>query len=252
VILTPHRNAFYNKIISLSEIRARKQWDRLRQDLTGGLTETILTHAHADEQSRKQAPCPQCDRLLTARPAMTRTVETLVGVVQFERPYFYCRTCRRGFYPFDEVLHLAPGRLQLDVQQAAAKVVIEMPYDEAQTFYHDLTGVSMGSERMHTLTNHAAQGLTVLDVAPSREQIEERIAAVAAGTWRRPVVVLGIDADVPTSQLDCPCCIRYTRRLTSIDVLALDSGGHHDVSTAQTAQRRSRPLPEPAKRDGIP
>jgi len=223
------------EVISLSEVRARKQWDglrqelhsrfdqwlddleqrlpepnttlaqvseivwQIRQDLTGGLTETIVTQAHASEQSRKQAPCPQCDRLLTARPAVARTVETMVGSLQLERPYFYCRTCRRGFYPFDEVLNLAPGHLQLDVQQAAAKVVIEMPYDEAQTFFSDLTGVSMGSERMHTLTNQAAQGLTVLDVAPSREAIEARIAEVAAGKWRRPVVVLGIDgAFVPT------------------------------------------------------
>lgn len=223
------------EVISLSEVRARKQWDglrqelharfdqwlddleqrlpepeatlaqgsemvwQLRQELTGGLTETILTHAHAGEQSRKQAPCPQCDRLLTARPAVARSVETMGGSVQLERPYFYCRTCHRGFYPFDEVLNLAPGHLQLDVQQAVAKVVIEMPYDEAHTFFGDLTGVSMGSERMHTLTNQAAQGLTVLQGAPSREQIAERIAQGAAGKWRRPVVVLGIDgAFVPT------------------------------------------------------
>lgn len=74
-----------------------------------------------------------------------------------------------------------------------------MPYDEAHTFFGDLTGVSLGSERIHTLTNQAAQGLTVLQVAPSRAQIEERIAQVAAGKWRRPVVVLGIDgALVPT------------------------------------------------------
>jgi hypothetical protein len=223
------------EVISLSEVRARKQWDdlrqdlharfdqwldvletrlpepnvtlaeasdlvwQLRQDLTGSLTETLLSHAHAGEQSRKKAPCPQCKRLLTARPAASRTVETMVGTMAFERPYFYCRRCRNGFYPFDSALNLAPGRLQLDVQQAAAKTVIEMPYDEAQDFFHDLTGVHMGSERMHTLTNQVAQGLTVLDVAPSREQIEERIAEVAAGKWRRPVVVLGIDgAFVPT------------------------------------------------------
>jgi hypothetical protein len=85
------------------------------------------------------------------------------------------------------------------VQQAAAKTVIEMPYDEAHTFFHDLTGVRMGAERMHTLTNQAAQGLTVLDIAPSREAIEKRIVEVAADKWRRPVVVLGIDgAFVPT------------------------------------------------------
>jgi hypothetical protein len=85
------------------------------------------------------------------------------------------------------------------VQKAAAKMVIEIPYDEAQTLLSDLTGVDMGSERMHTLTNQVAEGLTVLDVAPSRDEIERRIAEVAAGRWRRPVVVLGIDgAYVPT------------------------------------------------------
>jgi hypothetical protein len=55
-------------------------------------------------------------------------------------------------------------------------LVIETAYDEAQTLFHDLTGVSLGSERMHTLTNRAAEGLSVLDIAPSREQIDEHIA----------------------------------------------------------------------------
>jgi len=237
------------EVISLSEVRARKQWDglrqelhtrfdqwlddlearlpepettlaavsdlvwQLRQDLTGGLTETLLTHAYAGEQSRRQAPCPQCERLITARPAATRTVETMVGAMVFERPYFYCRRCQKGFYPFDSAVHLAPGRLQLDVQQAAAKTVIEMPYDEAHTFFHDLTGVTMGAERMHTLTNHVAQGLTVLDIAPSREEIEKRLVQVSAGQWRRPVVVLGIDgAFVPTRPESARGCRPGQRR----------------------------------------
>ena len=51
--------------------------------------------------------------------------------------------------------------IQLDGQKAAARVVIDMPYDEAQTLCGDLTGVSIGSERMHTLTHQAAEGLTV-------------------------------------------------------------------------------------------
>jgi hypothetical protein len=85
------------------------------------------------------------------------------------------------------------------VQKAAARVVIELPYEEAQTLFGELTGVSMGSERMHTLTKQAAAGLTVVDVAPSREEIERRIAELAAGRSRRPVLVLGIDgAYAPT------------------------------------------------------
>lgn len=53
---------------------------------------------------------------------------------------------------------------------------------------------------MHTVTNHVAEGLTVLDVTPSRDEIERRISAVGAGHRRRPVVVLGIDgAFIPTA-----------------------------------------------------
>lgn len=171
----------------------------LRQDLTGSLTEALVEHAHGIEYARQQIVCATCQRILTARPFVARTVDTMVGSVRIERPYFYCRVCQEGVYPLDESLGLTPGRKQLDVQKAAARVVIDMSYEEAQKQFHDLTGVKISSERMHTLTKEVAQELTVSDVAPSREEIEQRIAQVAAGKWRRPVVVLGIDgAFVPT------------------------------------------------------
>jgi hypothetical protein len=171
----------------------------LRQDLTGSLTEAIVDHAHRFEFMRKDIVCETCQRLVSTRPLVPRTVETMVGRVRLERPYFYCRVCQVGVYPLDEALGLTPGRTQLDVQKAAARLVVETAYDEAQALFHDLTGVHLGSERMHTLTNRVAEGLSVLDVVPSREQIDERIDQVAAGKWRRPVLVLGIDgAFAPT------------------------------------------------------
>jgi Uncharacterised protein family (UPF0236) len=223
------------EVISFEEVRARKQWDalrgqlhtrfdqwldgleaqlrepaptlaqvtetvwNLRQELTGGLTETIIEHAHRGEATCQHTRCPQCARFLKARAPVSRTVETMVGAVQIERPYFYCRTCRCGVYPLDAALGLAPGRTQLDVHKAAVQLVTEVPYDEAQTLFGTLTGVGLGSERMHTVTNHIAEGLMVLDVVPPRHEIEQRIAAVSAGRYRRPVLVLGIDgAYVPT------------------------------------------------------
>lgn len=149
--------------ISLDEMRASQQWQRLRQDLhesfdkwldglqeqlaqldttlaqvsehiwqrrqelTGGLMETIVSHAHADERHRQQAACPRCDRRLSAGESASRTVATMVGAVQLERPYFYCRTCRLGHYPLDDKLGLSKGRFQLDVKQAAAELAIELP-----------------------------------------------------------------------------------------------------------------------------
>src|SRR5713226_4074267 len=223
------------EVISFEEVRARKQWDalrrqlhthfdqwldgleaqlpepaptlaqvtetvwNLRQELTGGLTQTIIEHTHLGEHIRKQVPCPKCARILQARSPVQRTVETMVGPVELERPYFYCRACRSGLYPLDDALGLVAGRKQLDMQQAAAKLVTEVPYDTAQSLFGDLTGMHFGSERMHTVTNQAGAELTVLDVAPSRQEIERRIASVSAGRFRRPVLVLGIDgAYVPT------------------------------------------------------
>jgi hypothetical protein len=88
---------------------------------------------------RQQIVYETCQRILTTRPSVPRTVDTMIGRVRLERPYFYCRVCREGVYPLDEALGLTPGRNQLDVQKAAAKLVIETSYDEAQALFHDLT-----------------------------------------------------------------------------------------------------------------
>jgi hypothetical protein len=239
------------EVISFEEVRARKQWATLRhqlherfdqwldtfeqqwheppatlpevtatvwdlrQQLTGGITETIVKNAHEGERQRQQASCPRCERVLQAHEHVWRTVETMVGPVELERPYFYCRACRVGLYPLDDALGLVAGCKQLDMHQAAAKLVTEVPYDTAQSLFGDLTGMHFGSERLHTLTNQVGVGLTVLDVTPSLQEIERRIASVSAGRFRRPVLVLGIDgAYVPTRPDSArePCAGRRGKR----------------------------------------
>jgi uncharacterized protein UPF0236 len=223
------------EVISLDEVRARRHWttlrqrlherfDRwldqleaalpegevtlgqvsetiwaLRQQLTGGVAETIVHHTHHEEQHRPQIPCPTCACLLPARGPVRRCVETMVGAIELERPYFYCQVCRAGTYPLDEVLGVCAGRMQPDVQQAAVDLATEVPYETASTLFGRLSGMTVSSERMHTWTQQVAEGLKVVDVAPSRDEIDRRVAQVAAGRFRRPVLVLGIDgAYVPT------------------------------------------------------
>ena len=171
----------------------------LRQDLTAGVAQTIVEQTHQEEQHRQHLSCPSCERPLKARPAVTRTTQTLIGDIEVHRPYFYCRFCHLGRSPLDDVLGLSAGRIQLDVQQLAAEVAIELPYDTASTLFGRLSGLTVSSERMHTLTNQVAEGLKVLDVAPSRQEIDQRVAQVAQGHFRRPILVLGIDgAYVPS------------------------------------------------------
>ena len=120
------------EVISFEEVRARKQWDALRGQLhtrfdqwldaleaqllepapslaqvtetvwhlrqarTGGLTAALVEHAHRGEHTRQQSRCPPGDPLWNARAPVQRTVETLVGLVQLERPYCYGPACRVG------------------------------------------------------------------------------------------------------------------------------------------------------------
>lgn len=101
--------------------------------------------------------------------------------------------------PCDRALACAPGRRPLEGHQAAAQVALERPEEEAQTRCRALPGVALGRERRQTWVPQAAAGRTVLDVAPSWEERARRMAALAPGRWRRPVVGLGRDgADGPT------------------------------------------------------
>ena len=223
------------EVIALSDVRASSQWQRLRddlharfdqwldglqaqlpdpqallaevtetvwklrQDLTGRICAAMVEYGHADESMRRFAPCPGCGQRLRARRLAARTVETLVGAVRVERPYFYCTAGCGGFLPMDSALGLHSGRLQWDVQQAMADLATDMPYEPAAAMFGRLTGIEVSSERMHALTHQAAEGLTMLDVAPSREQIDRLVAQVTPGRLRRPVLVLGVDgAYVPS------------------------------------------------------
>ncbi len=183
--------------LTLSQV-SETIWE-LRQPLTASVAQTIVEHRHQEEHRRPHLHCATCERLLKARPTVPRTVETLVGAIELERPYFSCRQCQCGRYPLDEVLGLRVGRMQRDVQQAAVDLATELPYETASTLFGRLSGVAVSSERMHTLTHQVAEGLGVLDVAPSRAEIDRRVAQGAAGRFRRPVLVLGMDgAYVPS------------------------------------------------------
>jgi len=171
----------------------------LRQELTQVVTEGLLEQRYAAEQEWERTRCPGCGQPLRARGKAERTVETMVGALTLRRPYFYCAQCQRGICPLDEALKLVERRKQPDVQKAAVKLTKEVPYETACELFQDLTGLSLSAHTAHEVTNEVAQGLSVLEVSPSREEVEAKIAQVAEGKKWRPILVLAIDgADIPT------------------------------------------------------
>src|SRR5712692_6614593 len=171
----------------------------LRQELTGSVTEALLEQRWRAEQEQTSAPCPCCGRAIAARGVVRRTLETVVGKVELARPYFYCVSWGQGFAPLAAALGVAPGRKQFDLQRAAAKLTAEVPDATAWELCAELTGLKLSEQTAHTLTNEVAEGVGVLEVAPTREEVAATVAQVAAGKRRRPIMALAIDgASVPT------------------------------------------------------
>jgi hypothetical protein len=92
--------------------------------------------------------------------------------------------------------------MQRDVQQAAVDLATEVPYETASPLCGRLSGLTVSSERMHAFTHQVAADLSVVEVAPSRDEIDRRVGQVAAGRFRRPVLVLGIDGAYVPSRPD--------------------------------------------------
>lgn len=171
----------------------------LGPELTGMVTESLIENRYSDALEQQTMSCPACGRVLRARAAPTRTVETMVGRMSLRRPYFYCVGCERGYYPLDEALKLSERTKQWDMQKAGAKLAAEMPYEKAQKLFKELTGLTLSDHTAHDVVDEVGHGLGVLDVSPTAKEVSERIAKVSRGKRWRPVLVLAIDgAHVPT------------------------------------------------------
>lgn len=170
-----------------------------RAGLSATIVKAYIERVYGNYLRQDRADCPQCGRSLKVRGSRGRTVETLVGSVSLERPYFYCGVCRKGFYPLDEALGLSAHTKQYDVQEAATELALEMPYERAMQVLSKWTDASASDCTLHDLVQDFGARLTVLDVSPTREEVQARIAEVGTGRKWKPIMVLAIDgADVPT------------------------------------------------------
>ena len=185
-------------ISGLSELIIQK-----REELTSSIACEMIKERYEEYLHQRVAICRNCGDQVYTMGKRIRVIQTMVGQIRLERPYFYCRRCKKGFYPLDEALGLSEGKAQYDLQRRMGKLAKELPYSVAEELFEDLTGVRISDRKMHEVTNEIGEGLSVLDVAPSRGEILEKVEEASKGKGWRPILVLGIDGVmVPTRPED--------------------------------------------------
>lgn len=80
--------------LDLSDIEhlVREAGQRVMQELTNDLAEE-------EAAKEEEAKCPECGQIARYKGKKRRDMVTETGEVSLERGYYYCPTCRKGFFP---------------------------------------------------------------------------------------------------------------------------------------------------------
>jgi hypothetical protein len=164
-----------------------------KADLLGQMMLAFIQKCHGALLEQEHCTCPQCKRVLKRRGMHKRAVETMAGAIELERPYFYCSRCSLGIYPLDEALQLSPAIKQDDIQSVGVFLATEVSYEVASETYRRCTGQEVSEHSLHESVNRVAEGLSILDVCPSKAEVEEKIARIGEGKRWRPVMMMTLD-----------------------------------------------------------
>jgi len=170
-----------------------------KSDILGNLILGLIKRKFSHLLDQEHYECPNCKKRLKAwNKKVKRKIESLGGSLYLYRPYFYCKNCKQGFYPLDEALGLAPSPKQYDIQDVEAWLSSELPFKTAAEAFNRCTGDGLSADHMFDTVNNIANHFDILDVCPTKDEIENQIKELSKGKFRRPIMMLAIDgAHVP-------------------------------------------------------
>lgn len=171
-----------------------------KSDILGQLVLGLIKKNYSELLNQEYCDCPICGKRLKAwNKKVKRTIESLGGCLDLCRPYFYCKHCHEGFYPLDEALGLAPSSKQYDIQDVEAWLATELPFKTSAEAFKRCTGDTLSSDHMFETTNKIASHFDILDICPTKDEIEQKVNELSDGKFRRPIMMIAIDgAHAPT------------------------------------------------------
>jgi hypothetical protein len=193
-----------------------------RPDIMGRLALSFIEKNFDHLIDQQYCPCPRCNRTIKAMPQkVRREIDTMIGSIVLYRPYFYCKSCKYGFYPLDEALGLSARKKQHDIQEVETFLASDLPYENACETFERCTGMGLSNHHMHDVVNEIGQAIDILDVCPSKEEIDHQISLLTEGKFRRPVMMLAVDG------AHAPLTLQSQRHDTVVPVsnyMSVDSG----------------------------
>jgi hypothetical protein len=182
------------KIRELAEAyaeRLRQAWPEGETDVTGieeladrvgsatnrDLTEELL-RKQAEQEPVRETACPHCAGKTRFKSRYEQEVVTAQGRVRVRRAYYYCRACRTGFCPLDQVWGLGPANTTPTVQARTAVLGVWVPYTRLPEVTRQV-GLAWGVDVKSSETVTQQVGEAVRQAPPAGLAPTERPVAVA-------------------------------------------------------------------------
>jgi hypothetical protein len=136
---------------------------RIFRAVMGPVLGAVLERALQLDQptaQRQQAACPECGQRRRPHQWRKRQPVSVCGATPFQRPYYWCPPCQRGWAPADGVLGLEPHQiLSAELQAWVAETGAELPFAQAAERLERLAGLGLGVETVRTHTEQVGTAL---------------------------------------------------------------------------------------------
>ena len=181
-------------LVDLSEL-----FQKTRSQFLSACMGAAIERLYPAYMEQEWADCPCCGKKIYRKRMDKKIVSTMQGTFELERPYFYCRTCKHGFCPLDEMLEVSGKRHQYDIQKRVTQTAAKTPFEESAEIFQALSGISIGNHFSHETLHAVGETATVEMVIPDADEIARRIGQMAVTESELPVLVIAADgAHAPT------------------------------------------------------
>jgi hypothetical protein len=111
------------------------------------------------------------------------TLLTILGQIEYKRPYYLCGRCQKGCYPLDQKLGLRPGQMSAELESLAGMTGAQLSFGQGSRLFEALTLIPLSDHSLAKATQAIGGEVQAQEkewVAQSRDmvwlQAQDRLA----------------------------------------------------------------------------